>query len=84
MLSGVLVVISVIPYALRTYQGKTKPNITSWTLWTLIGAALLFAITDHTFPNYILPLYMFLGTFIISVPLVRDQLRHKIPLREWT
>jgi len=196
MLSGVLVVISVIPYALRTYQGKTKPNITSWSLWTLIGAALLvtyrssgasdnvwpaifgftnpllvtcislwrngarekltnvdwvclvisitslllwyltrnqkemaqfalylailadgaaaiptivyawsqpkderpvpwllfslgygvalFAITDHTFANYILPLYMFLGTFIISVPLVRYQLRHKIPLREWT
>ena len=196
MLSGVLVVISVIPYALRTYQGKTKPNITSWSLWTLIGAALLltyrssgasdnvwpaifgftnpllvtgislwrngarekltkvdwvclvvsitslllwyltrnqkemaqfalylailadsaaaiptivyawsqpkderpvpwllfsigygvaiFAITEHTFANYVLPLYMFLGTFIISVPLIRYQLRHKIPLKEWT
>ena len=195
MISGGLVICSVIPYALRTYQGKIKPNVTSWGLWTLIGAALLltykssgaadniwpavfgftnpflvtcialwrngkretltkvdwvcltvslislllwcltrdekglaqfalylailadgaaavptivyawsqpreerpipwvmfsigygvaiFAITDHTFANYILPLYMSLGTFVISVPLIRYQLRQKIPLRQW-
>src|SRR3954451_2598804 len=41
MISGGLVICSVIPYALRTYQGKIKPNVTSWGLWTLIGATLL-------------------------------------------
>ncbi|MEK7209134.1 MAG: hypothetical protein AAB677_02655, partial [Patescibacteria group bacterium] len=39
--SGLLVVASVIPYSIRTYQGKVQPNLTSWSLWTLIGLALL-------------------------------------------
>ena len=41
MLSGLLVVISIIPYSIRTYQGKIQPNLTSWSLWSLIGLALL-------------------------------------------
>jgi hypothetical protein len=35
------VIISVIPYAIRTSQGKITPNLTSWSLWSLIGLALL-------------------------------------------
>ncbi|OGN07306.1 MAG: hypothetical protein A3B86_00945 [Candidatus Yanofskybacteria bacterium RIFCSPHIGHO2_02_FULL_38_22b] len=41
MLSGALVVVSVIPYAIRVYQGKIETQITSWVLWALIGFALL-------------------------------------------
>jgi hypothetical protein len=41
MLSGSLVVLSVIPYATRVYQGKIDPVPTSWSLWSLIGLALL-------------------------------------------
>ncbi len=41
LISGILVVISVIPYALRTWQGKICPNVTSWGLWSVIGLALL-------------------------------------------
>jgi hypothetical protein len=39
--SGILVFASVIPYAIRTWQGKIKPNVTSWSLWTVIGLTLL-------------------------------------------
>lgn len=41
LISGVLVVASIIPYSIRTYQRKVRPNITSWSLWTFIGLALL-------------------------------------------
>lgn len=40
-ISGSLVIVSIIPYSIRTWQGKIQPNITSWLLWTLIGLALL-------------------------------------------
>lgn len=41
LVSGLLVVASIIPYSIRTYQGKIQPILTSWSLWTLNGLALL-------------------------------------------
>jgi len=43
ILSGGLVFLSVVPYAIRTYQGKIEPVPTSWSLWSLIGLAVLLA-----------------------------------------
>jgi hypothetical protein len=196
LISGLLVIISMIPYALRTYQGKIHPRLTSWSLWTLIGLALLltykssgagsniwpavfgfinplivtvivvikqrgkltkldrleqvclilgilslvmwlgmrqsrtlvqyalyiaiiadscasiptiifvwnnpdkdrpfawgmfaiayslvlFAITEHTFSNYILPIYMFVAAFSIAFPLMIWRVKQKTPLKEW-
>lgn len=195
LVSGLLVAVSVIPYSVRTYQGKVRPNLTTWSLWTLIGLALMltykssgaeanvwpavfglvnpliitvivvwrhggwtklnrieiaclvfcllsfclwmrvreskemaqyalylaivadlfamiptiafvwaqpdgdrpfvwvffavgygltiFAITEHTFANYVLPFYMFFGAMSIALPLVLYRWRHKIALSEW-
>ena len=33
--------LSIVPYAIRTYDGKIRPVPTSWSLWSLIGLALL-------------------------------------------
>ena len=41
MVSGLLVMMSIIPYSIRIYQSKIHPNLTGWSLWTLIGLALL-------------------------------------------
>ncbi len=195
LISGGLVVASVIPYAIRVYQAKIKPNITTWFLWTILGLALLltyrssgaesnvwpavfgftnpllitllaikskrkweklnrveivcliaglvaiamwfwlnhsknlvqyalyvailadacaaiptivfvwhcpeddrpfawglfgigyglavFAISEHTFANYILPLYMFAGASTIATILAAYRVKSKLPLREW-
>jgi len=40
-LSGGLVFLSIVPYGIRTYEGKIQPVPTSWSLWSLIGLALL-------------------------------------------
>ncbi|MEX0649404.1 MAG: hypothetical protein WD200_00190 [Candidatus Andersenbacteria bacterium] len=195
MVSGLLVIASVIPYSIRVWQNKIHPNPTSWSLWTLIGLSLLltykssgatdsvwpsvfgftnpllitlilttrrerwrrfdrvekaclalglislgawllvhdnddltqyalylaivadgcavlptikfvwnepekerplawccfgtgyglavFAITDHTFSNYVLPIYMFCGAWCVAIPLIVYRLRSKSPLSEW-
>lgn len=195
MISGLLVVASIIPYSIRTWQRKIQPNLTSWSLWSLIGLALLltyknsgaeanvwpavfgftnpllitalvlwryggwtkpdtvekiclvtgilsigmwlwvreskelsqyalytaiiadgfaaiptivfvwktptgdrplawllfafgygfamFAITDHTFANYALPLWMFFGASFVALPLVLYRWRQRTPLSEW-
>jgi hypothetical protein len=41
LISGALVLLSIVPYAIRTYQGKIHPVPTSWLLWSLIGLAIL-------------------------------------------
>lgn len=41
LISGLLVTASVIPYAIRTYQNKIHPNLVSWSVWALLGLALL-------------------------------------------
>jgi hypothetical protein len=39
--SGGLVFLSVVPYAIRTYERKIQPVPTTWSLWSLIGLAVL-------------------------------------------
>ena len=41
LLSGSIVIVSIVPYASRTYQAKIRPNPTSWALWAAIGGAIL-------------------------------------------
>jgi hypothetical protein len=36
-----LVFLSIVPYAIRTYEGKIQPVPTTWSLWSLIGLAVL-------------------------------------------
>jgi hypothetical protein len=75
---------AAIPTIVYAWSQPKDERPVPWILFSIGYGVAVFAITDHTFANYILPLYMFLGTFIISVPLVRYHLRHKIPLKEWT
>ncbi len=41
LISGLLVTASVVPYAIRTYQNKIHPNLVSWSIWAVLGLALL-------------------------------------------
>lgn len=195
MLSGGIVFASALPYAIQTFRRKVKPNITTWSLWALIGLALLltydssgaganvwpavlgfvnpciiaglaiwrrsdrepltrlewgcvvfgvaslslwlvvrdsekwaqyalylaiaadicaaiptikfvwkspeedrpamwvlfaigyglgaFAISEHTFANWILPTYMFLGAFFVALPLILHRIKMRTPITQW-
>ncbi len=195
LISGLIVTFSAFPYAYRAWQGKTTPNLVSWSLWTLITFAILvnykssgagsniwpaytsffnclgitaiilyrksytkersridkycilfglsslvvwwivkedpllstyglalgiladacaaiptiffvwkfpkmerpfawwmyaigyglsiFAISEDTFANYLPPVYMFVGAFSITLPLIIYRVKNKVPLKEW-
>lgn len=44
--SCAVVLLSALPYAWRTYQKKIQPQVTSWSLWTIISLALALTYKD--------------------------------------
>lgn len=67
-ISGGLVVISAIPYAIRTYQKKVTPNIVSWSLWSVIGLALLLTYDSSGANESIWPaIFGFTDPLIITI-----------------
>jgi hypothetical protein len=66
ILSGGLVFLSVIPYAIRTYQRKIEPVPTTWSLWTLIGLAVLLTYRSSGAESNVWPaLFGFINPMLI-------------------
>ena len=73
LISGVLVIISAIPYAIRTYQKKIQPSLTSWSLWALLGLVILVTYDSSGAEANIWPaVFGFTNPTIIAI-LVRKQ-----------
>lgn len=72
--------IPTILYVWR-YPGSDRPF--AWTMFGIGYGLAIFAITDHTFANYILPLYMFSGAVMIAGILATHRLRNRLPITEW-
>ncbi|MEX2410733.1 MAG: hypothetical protein WD607_05055 [Candidatus Paceibacterota bacterium] len=71
--SGLLVILSGVPYAVRTYQGKIKPNLTSWSLWSFIGLAILLTYESSGASHNVWPaVFGFLSPFIITILVIRQ------------
>lgn len=72
LISGFLVVASVIPYAMRTHQGKIDPNLTSWSIWALLGLAILLTYKSSGAAANIWPaVFGFLNPVLIMFLLIR-------------
>ena len=68
MTSGGIVLLSVIPYLWRVYEGKIHPNITTWSLWTLIGLILLLTYNSSGAKESIWPaVFGFTNPFMVVV-----------------
>ena len=80
--SGVLVVISAIPYFVRAYQRKIEPNVTSWSLWSLIGLALLLTYKSSGAEANVWPaIFGFTNPTIIALILIKHRGQWKKPGR---
>ena len=78
MVSGLLLIISIIPYSIRTYQGKIRPNLTSWSLWTLVGLVILLTYKSSGAEANVWPaVFGFTNPILITLLILRKQ-------REWT
>ena len=66
VISGILCVIAYIPYLLNILSGKTKPERTSWFLWTVLGIISLASQIDlgATF-SLVLAFVLTLGSLVI-------------------
>jgi len=41
--SGILMILSIIPYARSIFRGKTKPQRTTWLIWSILTIIALFS-----------------------------------------
>lgn len=74
MVSGLMVVASIIPYSIRTYQGKIRPNLTSWSLWTILGLVLLLTYNSSGAGANIWPaVFGFTNPLLITVLVVKQR-----------
>jgi hypothetical protein len=55
----------------------------AWFFYAIGYFIAIFAITERTFANYILPLYMTVGSLTATLLLVIPRIHRKIPLKEW-
>lgn len=76
-ISGLVVLGSVIPYAVRVFQRKIQPNLVSWSIWSLIGLALLLAYRSSGATSNVWPAVFgfFNPTFITALALWRGMRR---------
>jgi len=78
LVSGVIVIISVVPYAIRTWQAKIPPNPTSWGLWTVIGLVLLLTFYSSGAKANLWPVvFGFTNPLLIFILLLRNRAKWK-------
>ncbi len=68
IVSGVLVFASVIPYVVRIIQGKIRPNIIGWSLWTFVGFTLLITYKGSGAESNIYPAFFgFVNPLLVTI-----------------
>ncbi len=77
-ISGLLVLLSAIPYAVRVYQKKITPNIASWIIWSILGCAIYanYEASGATEDSLNAPFFgMFNPLVITAIALFRGQVK---------
>ena len=74
---------AAIPTIGFLWKHPEKDRPLMWSMFGIGYGLAVFAITDHTFANYALPVYMFIGANLIAGILFTHRIRNRIPIREW-
>lgn len=72
-----------VPTIVYVWNNPMGDRPFAWIVFTFGYGIIFFAITEHAFVNYALPLYTVIAGILIILLLVVPRLRQKIPLREW-
>lgn len=68
ILSGIITICAVIPYIIEIKQGKNKPRIVSWFVWTVItGISALASLSDHQYATAFLLFSASVETMIVVI-----------------
>lgn len=88
ILSGILILASNIPYAIRIIQGKINPSLTTWILYTAIGFVMLttfdsaFYLKPKTRADFIEEIFVicgFVDSLLILILISKKQNKQKKP-----
>lgn len=88
LLSGFLILISNVPYAIRIWQGKINPSLATWVLYTSIGFVVLISFdfafyekekTGQDFLEEFFVICGFIDSVIISILISKKQNKTKKP-----
>jgi len=74
---------AAVPTAVCYWRDPTLDRPFAWGAFCLASAMNIFAISEHTFANYVYPIWMTVGSCLITIPLVRYRIKKQIPLKEW-
>ena len=74
---------AAIPTLLFVWKNPDKDRPSAWILYVIGYILALFAISEATFANYLLPTYMITASSCIALPLVRYRLKMRRPFLEW-
>lgn len=55
----------------------------AWLTYSFGYSLSFFAITEHTFANYVLPVYMTGMAAVICYPLIKYRIQQRIPIKQW-
>lgn len=84
-IAGAIVVMSIIPYGIRVWQGKIVIKVTSWVLWSLIGLAILLTYKSSGAKDNIWPAVFGLTNpcLIVLLSLFKKGERNKMSRTDW-
>jgi uncharacterized protein with PQ loop repeat len=74
---------AAIPTLIFLWKKPQEDRPFAWGMFAIGYGLSVFAISDHTFANYSLPVYMFLGSSFLTMLLVIYRIKNSIPLKEW-
>lgn len=68
LIAGMLAIVAFLPYILSILKGKTRPNKTTWWVWTIIGGLVLLSYYSVGANSTLwVPIALFVGMFATAV-----------------
>jgi hypothetical protein len=75
--------IGIVPSAIFLKKHPEKDRPAMWMIFSFGYFLSMFAITEHTFANWSLPVFMTFAPALVWVSLVKYRIKNKIPVKEW-
>jgi hypothetical protein len=72
-----------IPTFVFFWRNPERDRPFAWFLYAVGYFLAIFAITEHTVANYILPIYMTSGSLTATLLLAIPRIRRKAPIKDW-
>jgi len=75
--------IGLIPIIAGVIKNPTIDRPAMWMVFSFGYFFSIFAISDSTFVNWMLPIFMVIIPSLVWIPLVSYRIKNKIPIKEW-